>query len=164
MSGSDHNLSQLPTPSQIGRAVRLYLNHAYAPDQTPEAVRHLIPPEGFEPGLWFAGDSVERTPQDVPLEQVRSFAMRLGNSRYQHMKLRISRPPNQDEFIFTVDSHDAFLHAPAGSADHEVLEAMKKHNAAVAAAVVAAWDAAKLPTEHRYLRRKIRQARESQGK
>ena len=61
--------------------------------------------------------------------------------------------------VLSVDCHDAFLWAKPGSADHEQLEQIKRYNAAVAAAVAADWDAAGLPTERNYLRRKIRQAK-----
>ena len=55
----------------------------------------------------------------------------------------------------------AFLHAPPGSPDFDALERLKRHNAATAAAILADWQAEKLPTERDYLRRKIRQARDA---
>ena len=92
-----------------------------------------------------------------------NFAIRLGNSAYPHMKLRLSRPPADPDYLFLVDSHDGFLTAPPDSADRAALEQLKRHNAALAETIAAAWTQAGLPTERNYLRRKIRQARERKG-
>jgi len=105
------------------------------------------------------GDGVERTPEDAPLAQVRSFALRLGSADYRHMKLRLSRPPKHSAYVFCVDCHDEFLQARPGSADREALEQLKRCNAELAAEITGALDEAQLPTERNYLRAKIRQAR-----
>jgi hypothetical protein len=105
------------------------------------------------------GPHVERDPPDAPLEGVRSFALRLGNDKYPHMKLRLSRPPHEKAYLFTVDCHDTFLSAPAGSADYEALEGLKRHNAFVAEAIRLAWESSHLPTERIYLRKRITKAR-----
>jgi hypothetical protein len=114
-------------------------------------------------GSWQAAP-VERDPADAPLEQVRSFVLRLGNQIYPHRKLRISRPPRSDGFVFSVDSHDAFLHAQPGTSDHEMLEQLKKHNAALTETITAAWEAHSLPTERGYLRQKLHQVREEKNR
>jgi hypothetical protein len=98
------------------------------------------------------------------LEQTRSFVLRLGNDFYPHMKLRMSRPPRSQEFVFSVDSHDAFLHALPGSPDYDALEDLKKRNAALAERITASWEAQSLPTERTYLRAKLQQAREAKDK
>lgn len=151
--------SALPSPEQVRQAVKIYLDLAYG-EACPPAVEKLIPPESFESQAWFMRGACERDPADAPFPGVRSFALRLGNLQYPHMKLRLSRPPRAATFLFTVDSHDAFLHAPQGSADYEALEALKKYNSEVASAIMTAWDAAGLPTERNYLRLKIREARD----
>jgi len=137
----------------------LYLVIAYGHGEPPETVRQLVPPEQFESAAWLMGPEVERDPRDGLLENVRSFALRLGNWAYPHMKLRLSRPPNEHEFLLSVDAHDAFLFAPAGSSDAAALAQMKQNNATIGAAILAAWDEANLPTERNYLRRKIREVR-----
>lgn len=149
----------LPTAEQIRRAVSSYIQHAYD-GQPTETARRLIPPEGFDPKEWLMAELVERDPANAPLANVRSFALRLGNMIYPHMKLRLSRPPHDSVFIFSVDSHDAFLSAPPDSRDYAALEEMKRYNAVIVAAVTAAWDAAGLLTERNYLRQKIQEARE----
>lgn len=151
--------ANLPTVEQLRRAVLLYLDRAYG-GQAPQSVAAKVPPPSADPGQWLMGQAAERDPADAPLVNVRSFALRLGNSKYPHMKLRLSRPPRDDVYLFSVDSHDAFLHAPAGSPDYAELEDLKRHNAAVAAAILSAWDAEGLLTERNYLRQKIRQAKD----
>lgn len=152
------NHISIPTADQIRKAIELYLVEAY-PDRPPESVKTLLPPGTFDPGEFLMSDSLERTPDTSVLRDVRSFALRLGNGEYRHMKLRISRPPRGAVYLFVVDSHDEFLKAPPGSPDREVLEGLKRHNAHVARAIGTAWDAAGLPTEKNYLRRKVREAR-----
>ena len=148
----------LPAPEEIRQAIELYLRHAYGPKGPPKVARYL-PPQGFQAPAWLMGELVERTPDDVPVEQVCSFALRLGNSAYPHMKLRLSRLPKQRVYLFTVDCHDAFLSAPPDTPDHQALEELKRRNAQVARAIRAALDKAHLPTERNYLREKIDQAR-----
>lgn len=150
----------LPSPADLRRAVELYLDRAYGGGAGPPAER-FRPPEAFDPPVWLMGDAIERDPPDAPLAEVRSFALRIGNARYPHMKLRLTRVAADRVFVLNVDSHDAFLSAPPGSADCRALEELKRHNAAVAAAIVSAWDAAGLLTERDYLRQKIRQARDA---
>jgi hypothetical protein len=152
----------LPSAGQIRQAVGCYLSFAYGQD-VPPGVRKLLPPEHFEPAEWLMTGPAERDPADAPAGAVRSFVLRLGNAQYPHMKLRISRPPRDNVFLFSVDSHDAFLRAPAGSGDFVALEALKAHNARLAREIVAAWDAVGLPTERNYLRRKIQQARNAES-
>lgn len=158
MACASRETSPLPSADDIQRAIDLYLRHAYG-GVAGDHVASLLPADGFEPAEFLMSSKVERNPSDAPLEQVRSFTLRLGNAGYPHMKLRLSRPPRGDLLLFSVDSHDAFLHAPPGSPDHAALEELKKHNAAVAKKITEAWDAAGLLTEQNYLRRHIAEAR-----
>ena len=162
MNDPADNSLQLPTAGRIREAVAVYLEHAW-PAGPPRSVRALLPPEAFDPGQWLMSDATERDPADAPLAGVRSFAVRLGNAAYPHMKLRLSRPPGERLFVLSVDSHDAFLSAPAGSNDHQALEELKRNNADIAGAIAKAWDAAGLDTERSYLRDKIRQAKRRAG-
>ena len=152
----------LPPAEEIRRAVLLYLEHAYD-GEPPETVRRLIPSADVDPARWLMSDCTERDPADALLEGVRSFALRLGNRAYPHMKLRLSRPPNEPVFLLSVDSHDAFLSAPAGSPDAQGVEELKRGNARIAAAIHGAWDREGLLTDRTYLRRKIQEAKARGG-
>jgi hypothetical protein len=158
MSARQHKSIHLPSGRTIRRAVQLYLRYAYS-SSPPAAVTERVPPADFDPAQWLMGPHVERDPPDAPLERVRSFALRLGNDKYPHMKLRLSRPPREETYLFTVDCHDTFLSAPPGSVDYDALEGLKRHNAIVAEAIRLAWEQSRLPTERVYLRRRITQAR-----
>jgi len=158
MSKENTQIDPLPTAGQIRLAIERYLHVAYA-GQTPESILALLPPADFVPAQWLMSDSVERDPSSAPLPAVRSFAVRLGNSEYPNMKLRISLPPRDRVYLFSVDSHDGFLHASEGTPDHDALEALKAHNSSIASEVTAAWEAGGLMTERNYLRRKISEVR-----
>lgn len=162
MTDKHHDLV-LPTQSQLRQAIEMYLALSYGP-VVPPGVAELRPPEGVAVADYLMSERVERTPSGAAMEEVRSFAIRLGNSEYPHMKLKISCPPSHRTFLLSVDAHDAFLQATAGSADYAALEQLKVHNAAMASAICAAWDAAGLPTEKSFLRMQIEQARLRNGK
>ncbi len=159
MNSAACNPVQLPSREDILLAIRLYIRHAYEGDPPPKAAR-LLPPEGFRPAEWLMSDAPERDPPAAPLHNVRSFALRLGNTGYPNMKLRLSRPPRDRAFLFSVDSHDAFLSASSGSPDREALDRIKRRNAEISAAITAGWDDAGLATERSYLRNKIEQAKD----
>ncbi len=158
MSEENTQSDSLPVVGQIRLAIDRYLHVAYA-GQTPENILELLPPAEFIPAQWLMSDSVERDPAGAPLSAIRSFAVRMGNSKYPNMKLRMSLPPRDRIYLFSVDSHDGFLHASEGTPDYEALEALKAHNSSIASEVTAAWEAAGLMTERSYLRRKISEVR-----
>lgn len=158
MTDNVPQMNCLPSCEEIHRAVEIYLEEAYGPE-VPERARAFMPPCAFDPAQWLMTDVTERDPSHAPLEAVRSFALRIGNAIYPNMKLRLSHPPRDMVFLFTVDSHDAFLQAPENTPDYKMLEELKRHNAEVAGRIAAAWDREGLPTERNYLRQKIRQAK-----
>ncbi|MCY2925140.1 MAG: hypothetical protein NT031_06820 [Planctomycetota bacterium] len=161
MGAPNETSRPLPAADQIRRAVELYLARAYAGDPPPGA-REFVPPDHAQAEEWLMSDVAERDPADAQLSEVRSFALRIGNDLYPHMKVRISRPPLDRTYLFSVDAHDACLQVPPTSPDYAALEELKRHNARIVAAVTAAWDAASLPTERNYLRWKIAQSRRRQ--
>ncbi len=152
--------AEFPAKEQLRQAIDLYLERAYPEGPPPEMLERFAVPEGIPLEEWLMREQIERSP-DGELDAVRSFALRLGNYQYPHMKLRLSRPPKDGVFLFSVDAHDACLKAPPGSPDAGPLEQLKRSNAEIAAAILAAWDAADLPTERWYLREKIRKMRET---
>ncbi|HDZ19925.1 hypothetical protein LCGC14_0095040 [marine sediment metagenome] len=151
MSEGNDTAGALPPAAQVFRAVEIYLAIAY-PDGPPDSASTFRPPPGINLAAWLMSDVAERSPDDeAPLGKVRSFALRIGNTLYPNMKLRISHPPNGAP-VFHVDAHDAMLKAPEGSADYEALQQLKAHNASLAAEITLRWEAAGLPTERTYLR------------
>ena len=147
---------QLPSSAQLRQAIELYLALAYGPD-VPAAAAERLPPIEFEPAAWLMSDQVERTPAGAALAEVRSFALRLGNRHYPHMKLRLARLPGGRGFVFDADAHDAMLAAPAGRPASQALAELKARNAALASAIDSAWDSRGLPTTKGLLRAAIAQ-------
>jgi len=162
MSDSPDNPPPLPDVNVLREAIGIYLKCAY-PQGVPPAAERFMPPADADAGAWLMGDQVERAEPDASLQGVRSFALRIGNALYPHMKLRLSRAGDTGPYLLSVDSHDTFLCAPPGSPDRAELEALKRHNAAVASAAADAMDAAGLPTERNFLRERIRRATRNRG-
>ena len=155
----------LPDIEMLRQAIQAYAALAYG-QRLPPRVRRLMPPPQTPPQEWLMGDLVQRDPPDAPMDQVVSFIVRLGNRRYPHMKLRLTRPSGYAGYVLSVDAHDAFLHAPAGSPDEAALEDLKRFNARLSQDVMAEWDRLGLPTERSYMRelieRKKRKIKKSQ--
>jgi hypothetical protein len=149
---------KLPSLEEIRNAVEIYLKHAYG-GAIPDSIHLLLPGPDVDPAAWLVGPTAECDPPGATVKNLRSSAFRLGNFAYPHMKLRVSRPPNRDVFLFSVDAHDAILQAKPGTDDFAMLQELKTHNAKVAEAILADWDAAKLPTERRYLREIVEQTK-----
>ena len=78
------------------------------------------------------------------------------------MKLALGRPSAGAELLFSIDAHDACLIARVES-DAGPLEALKRHNAEVAQAVLERWEAAGVPTMRSYLREKVAEASARSG-
>jgi hypothetical protein len=151
------------TPTRIHQALEIYLRHAYPGQAVPAPAQELLPPEGeFDLPAWLGQDMAETDPPGASPAEARSVAIRLGNFGYPNMKLRLSRPPADECWLLSVDSHDAILQAPEGSPDQAMLEELKAHNAQLKDAIMAAWEQANLPTERTYLRHKITQARQAE--
>ena len=159
MATNNSNTNALPSSDDIHRAVEIYIRHAYF-GQVPENVQHLMPKnENFNSEQWIMGDMVEREPADSTPQTMRWASFRFGNMFYPNMKLRISRIPNSDDCVFSVDSHDAILQAKPGSDDYVMLEELKSENAKLVKIITEDWDKASLPTERNYMRSKIQQAK-----
>jgi len=159
MTGKDP-LKSPPPAGQIGQAIELYMRHAYGPDRPQRALK-LLPPEGdFDPAAYLAGEKVERPANPPEPGHGEWFAIRLGNSMYPHMKLKVVYLPAKEAWLFNVDSHDTFVEAPRGSPDSAELVRLKEFNASVAEAVEADWDRAGLLTQKGLLRRTIQAKRQ----
>ncbi len=149
----------LPSVTQIRLAIDLFCRQAY-PKGTPAHVADKFAvADDCDIAQWLMSDVAERDPADVPVSQVRSFALRIGNESYPNMKLRLTRPGKQDVLLFSVDAHDEFLLAPPGSPDYEALEELKKVNSAIVSAVETAWAGEGIATEKTHLRHAIEDAR-----
>src|SRR5262245_36182013 len=103
-----HRLKDLKI-EDLCRAVEHYLCLAYPNGQPPEAVRRRLE--------WMTELDAEAVLSRPPFERAGRatesgapiFALRLGNSRYPHMKLQIQPWRNVSGFMLSVNTHDQIL-------------------------------------------------------
>ena len=134
----------------IERAIDVYLGCAYPDGPPPTAVlRRLAWRE--EPGPPpLEGPPFEQSPGG--LDRAPTFALRLGNACYPHMKLQIQAWNIPEGFLLSVNCHDQVAAPPADSPDLEPFRALQAANQGYKGRIEAAWDDAGLPTFHAYLR------------
>ncbi|MFP4054271.1 MAG: hypothetical protein ACLFV7_10470 [Phycisphaerae bacterium] len=159
MPETEENPDSLPSKDELQQAIDVYLRVAYGDAPLPATAERYLPPDHWDPQGYLLSDAVERTPPESPPQQVRSYAIRLGNPMYPNMKLRLARPPRENVFLLSVDCHDQMLQAPPDSPDFAALEQLKQFNADLATQIVAAWEDAGLTTEKSHLRDTLRRAR-----
>ena len=135
-------LSEL-SPELLRKALALYLERAY--------------PDGKLPARARLDTSALRTPEDALAlfsretrpnpggESVRHFVIRLGNQRYPHMKMALMEFLEQDEFMWSVDTHDRAPVDPS-SPDWEKWQDLRIHNLKLKARIEAAWRKNGVPT------------------
>ena len=137
----------------LGEAVRIYLEEAYGGRPVPEAVRGRL---AWPPGETLADlardEAFERTPPDAPPVACQRIRLRLGNRVFPHMKLGIDRVSETEDWVLTVDTHDAAVMRLARAGDRAALESLLRTNAALKARIEHRWGEAGLPTFERYIR------------
>jgi hypothetical protein len=146
-----------PTPDlcaikldDLRTAANLYLARAYPSGQAPDAVRRRLQwPPDVGPEALLAKAPFERAskPGDPPI-----FALRLGNSRYPHMKLQIQPWPCTAGYMLSVNTHDQVLNLDPNAADIEAFRVLQAENLRLKETIEQDWDHAGLPTFLRYLR------------
>lgn len=127
------------TLAKVRRAVDVYLKQAYAGAEPPPLPAFLTgaPNSSVEVVLGAFLDESDRAPAGA-----HCYALRLGNSRYPFMKLRLQEYLFQGEYFFAVDTHDQMF---ADQSDPE-LARLKAFNREVRCQIEAAWEGAGLPT------------------
>jgi len=140
----------------LQQAIDIYLRLAYAGTPVPQPTLDRI--AGIR-----ALPSMAEVPTDL-LEQAGgapgslacrvSYAIRLGQPTYPHMKVMIESCPN-GQSVLRVDTHDKHLHAAPGSPDEQWLTQIRAANKAITDQIEAAWAAAGLPTFKEYLRKDL---------
>ena len=136
----------------LRQAIDAYLVIAYPLGTYPEAVkRRLAWPEGITAAQLLTRPPFERAGK-APGREDPIFALRLGNSRYPHMKLQIQPWPNDAGFMLSVNTHDQVLGLGSGEADSQEFRELQAFNQHLKELIEQAWDDNSLPTFLRYLR------------
>jgi hypothetical protein len=144
------SFAQVPLDA-LRRAIDLYLGIAYPTGVLPEAVRkRLAWDETLEADELLTHppfEKVGKTPDGGPI-----VALRLGNTRYPHMKLQVQPWSSGQGFLLSVNTHDQVLAMDPNAPDASAFRALQIENQRIKLAIEQAWDEAGLPTFLRYLR------------
>lgn len=139
----------------IRRAADIYLEHAYPTGQLPDVVHRRM---AWSPEA-SAADLLPKPPFEragrVPGTQTPIYALRLGNSRYPHMKLQIQPWPNSAGLMLSVNTHDQVAGMDLGVSDSQAFKELQSENQRLKEVIEQAWEAAGLPTFLQYLREYI---------
>lgn len=128
------------TLARLKRAVELFLDLAYAGAPGPTGLS--LPDWSALPASDPVSEHLDLFLDESSPSGVRCFAIRLGNSRYRFMKLRLLEYLYRGEFFFTVDTHDQMFDA----AEDPELGQLMAFNRQVRQSIEAAWEGAGLPT------------------
>jgi len=128
--------------SQVRLAAEIYLRHAY-----PAAARWRAPTLDLSGGE-TARDLLRRFEDESEENRgrrVSRYVLRLGNSRYPHMKLVLEESILSDEYAFSVDTHDNLQVSP-DAPDYARWNAVRDHNRRVAEEIERSWEEEGVPT------------------
>lgn len=131
------------TIGQLRRALDLYFAEGYRGQEKrpPEFEGEAEAPiaEVLEK---FVDETAKVSTTNKGCSGARCYSLRLGNTRYPFMKLKLSEHLYKDEYFFTVDTHDQMF---ADQTDPE-LARLKAWNREIKCKIEAAWEGAGLPT------------------
>jgi CheY-like chemotaxis protein len=131
------------TPELFRTALALYLERAYVGMQPPPKARIDTS------GLVTSADVLKlfaAEPRPNPGgESTHHYVLRLGNSRYPHMKMALMEFLEPGEWMWAVDTHDRAPIVP-DSPDYAKWQELRLHNLRVKAEVEAAWRRNGVPT------------------
>ena len=136
----------------LRRAATIYLEVAYGTAPIPPAVSKRLD--------WKEGVETTTLLNALPFEKVGNsgvggssvFALRLGNTRYPHMKLQVQPWTGSSGFLLSVNTHDQVLALNPNSPDAEAFRSLQSENQKLKQGIEQAWDKEGLPTFLRYLR------------
>lgn len=131
------------TPAHVRRAVQLYLERAY-PGEVPD--RPARTAEGLEQAATIEELlALFDTPPAAQAPDFKRYTLQLGNVSYPFMKFVVEEYLVDEEYFFTVDTHDD-LNVKPDSPDYAGWQAIKQLNRDLKDDVEDSWRAAGLPT------------------
>lgn len=134
------------SPGLIRRAVEIYMEHAW-PD--PAAAKPRFDPRSLDQveslSELFALCEAAGKSSDDPL--CARYTLRLGNDQYPFMKFVVQEYLVDEEYFFSVDTHDQ-IEVPLNSPDYPRFMEIRRHNATLKREIENAWHEAGLPTHH----------------
>ena len=141
----------------LREAVAIYMALSYPDQNYPASVaKRLVWAEDSDPVSLLGQPPFETVGKNKPTGTT-IYALRLGNSRYPHMKLQIQPWPNPSGFLLSVNTHDQVLAIDSNMPGMTGFHDLQVENQRIKEQIEQAWDDAKLPTFLRYLREYIEQ-------
>jgi hypothetical protein len=137
----------MPDPGRVLRAIEIYLGLAYPGGTIPITVQSLMSTLRAWGGEFFRAPVFATDPPSRPTR----YSLRLGNHFYPHAKLVFQQSPNQETFLFRVDTHDRHCCPPPTSPEYSAYSELMRQNQQMAESIEAAWAADGLPTFRTYL-------------
>jgi len=138
----------------VCRAVDIYLQIAY-PNSVPLRAHDQLQIIQTSQGECLqCGALVRDTKATSP-----RYNIRLGNQSYPHMKIAVELPPNGQQYLFRVDTHDRHCCPGPTSPEYGAFRQLMEKNQQVADDVEAAWESAGLPTFKSFLREDLARRR-----
>lgn len=131
------------TPALVRRAVAIYLDLAWPGDEEPRPRIKLADLEDAStlPEL-FARFETPRASEGAALQR---YTLRLGNRRYPFMKFVVQEYLVDEEYFFSIDTHDD-LDVRSDSPDYDAWLELKQQNLTLKRKIEAAWAREGLPT------------------
>lgn len=132
------------TPAHVRRAVAIYMEHAWpeGAEGTPRVDPAVLEPCETLEELFACCETPtggERGPAAA------RYTLRLGNHRYPFMKLVVQEYLVDEEYFFSVDTHDGLKITP-DMPDFTAWCELRRFNAELKVEIEAAWQVASLPT------------------
>jgi CheY-like chemotaxis protein len=131
---------------QLRRAVRIYLDIAYANAPIPKRVEKRLRFPTTDSFSEILHCELFEVPEQNKAQPDSRYRLRLGNCRYPHMKLTVQWIEADQQVIFGVETHDRHIGVPRDSAEAAEFRELQRFNEQLKSAIEEAWQKAGLPT------------------
>ncbi|MBI1853087.1 MAG: response regulator [Planctomycetes bacterium] len=127
----------------LRRALELYLDLAHG--ENKPALLAKIGAAGFQSTSQALGTFIDESGRGSAAAGSRRYVLRLGNRRYPFMKFVLQEYLIENEFFFSVDTHDQ-MEIRSSIPDFEAWLEIKRFNRALKDEIESAWEHAGIPT------------------
>jgi len=144
-----------PQPLLVGKAIELYMELAYpqGPSSSAKAIMQKL--ESWAGDFWANPVFI----RSGSAEQAQAYSLRLGNSHYPHMKLRIEALPDGTHYFFRADAHDTHITLSHDHPEYGAWRQLCRENHDLAAQIESQWQHADVPTFVGYMDEDLAQRR-----
>jgi len=138
---------EITTPL-LKQAMDIYLAVAYAKEPPPLTVKNRVTFLSEHAGDALADvlshDLFERVCSEADENVIESYAIRLGNEKYPHMKLALRRQADGD-YALMVEAHDSHFEVETDDPDAPRAQELKDYNRQLVGEIESRWRDAELP-------------------